>query len=170
MKKTLEIINDLREKNLIKDYAIGGAIGALKWVEPFFTRDLDVFILLTQELRNDELVVLTPIYDYLANKGYKEWIGQWLMIEGIPVEFIPALGLSQEAVEKSVIIDFEGVNTKVMTPEYLIALFLKAGRDKDIIKIKMLLEQATVDHKKLNKILDRFDLQKRFNKLGYTAE
>jgi len=170
VKKTLEIINDLREKNLIKDYAIGGAIGALKWVEPFFTRDLDVFILLTQELRNDELVVLTPIYDYLANKGYKEWIGQWLMIEGIPVEFIPALGLSQEAVEKSVIIDFEGVNTKVMTPEYLIALFLKAGRDKDIIKIKMLLEQATVDHKKLNKILDRFDLQKRFNKLGYTAE
>jgi len=35
MKKTLELINELKEKGLIKDYAIGGAIGVSRWVESF---------------------------------------------------------------------------------------------------------------------------------------
>jgi predicted nucleotidyltransferase len=165
MKKTIEILNELKKNGLIKDYAIGGAIGALKWVEPFFTRDLDVFIIPAQETKNNELVVLTPIYDFLADNDYKEWIGQWIMIEGIPVEFIPAVGLSKEAIEHAVDIDFEGVRTKVMTPEYLIALFLKAGRDKDITKIKMLLEQATVDKNKLTGILNRYGLLEKLNRL-----
>jgi len=45
MKNTIKVINELKQKGLIKDYAIGGAIGVLRWVEPFFTRDLDIFIL-----------------------------------------------------------------------------------------------------------------------------
>ena len=45
MKKAIEVINALRESGLIRDYAIGGAIGALRWVEPFFTRDLDIFVI-----------------------------------------------------------------------------------------------------------------------------
>jgi len=31
LKKTLEVINELKKEGLIKDYAIGGAIGALRW-------------------------------------------------------------------------------------------------------------------------------------------
>ena len=170
MKKTIEVINELKKRGLIKDYAIGGAIAALKWVEPFFTRDLDLFILPARDSKNKELLVLTPIYDYLATKGYKEWVGQWIMIEGIPVEFIPTVGLSKEALEHAVDVDFEGVDTKVMTPEYLIALFLKAGRDKDIAKIKMLLEQATVDNSKLTGILDRYKLLEKFKRLVDTAK
>jgi hypothetical protein len=165
MKRTLEVINELKREKLIYDYAIGGAIGALRWVEPFFTRDLDVFVLQAKELKDKELVVLTPIYDYLADKGYKEWHGQWIMIEGIPVEFIPAAGLTREAVEQSVIVDFEGVKTRVMTPEYLISSFLLAGRDKDIAKIKLLLEQAPLDHEKLTGILSRYDLLEKFHNL-----
>jgi hypothetical protein len=165
MKRTLEVINELKREKLIYDYAIGGAIGALRWVEPFFTRDLDVFVLQAKELKDKELVVLTPIYGYLADKGYKEWHGQWIMIEGIPVEFIPAAGLTREAVEQSVIVDFEGVKTKVMTPEYLIGSFLLAGRDKDIAKIKLLLEQAPLDHEKLTGILSRYDLLEKFHNL-----
>jgi len=46
MKKTLEVINELKRKGLIKDYVIGGDIGVLKWTEPFFTRDLDIFIII----------------------------------------------------------------------------------------------------------------------------
>jgi hypothetical protein len=162
MRRTLEVINELKREKLINDYAIGGAIGALRWVEPFFTRDLDVFITPAGESQDKELVVLSPIYDYLAGKGYKEWHGQWIMIEGIPVEFIPAAGLTREAVEKSIIIDFEGVKTKVMTPEYLIASFLLAGRDKDIAKIKLLLEQAPLDQAKLTGILSRHNLLEKF--------
>jgi len=161
MKKTIEVINKLKEKGLIKDYAIGGAIGVLKWVEPFFTRDLDIFIISSQEPKN-KVIDLSPIYDYLKNKGYDEWIGQWIMIEGIPTEFIPAEGLAKESVANAQEIEFEGAKTKVIIPEYLIALLLVPRREKDIMKIKMLLKQARIDRKKLNDILLRYDLDNNF--------
>jgi len=161
MKKTIEVINGLREERLIKDYAIGGAIGVLRWVEPFFTRDLDIFIIPSREPKG-KVIDLSPIYGYLKKKGYDEWTGQWIMIEGIPVEFIPAENLAKESVTNAQEIEFEGVKTKVIIPEYLIALLLKVGREKDIRKIKMLLEQAKVDRKKLNEILVRYDLDSKF--------
>jgi predicted nucleotidyltransferase len=161
MKKTIEIINKLKEERLIKDYAIGGAIGVLRWVEPFFTRDLDIFIIPFQEPKG-KVIDFSCIYDSLKKKGYSEWIGQWIMIEDIPVEFIPAENLAKESVIEAQEIEFEGIKTKVITPEYLIALLLRAGREKDIMKIKMLLEQAKVDRKKLNEILIKYDLDSTF--------
>lgn len=160
MKKTIEVINELKNERLIKDYAIGGAIGVLRWVEPFFTRDLDIFIILSQGPKS-KVIDLSPIYDYLKNKGYDEWTGQWLMIEGIPTEFIPAEGLAKESVINAQEIKFEDVKTKVIIPEYLIALLLVAGREKDIIKIRMLLEQAKLDRERLNEILAKYDLDRK---------
>ena len=71
MKKTIEVINGLKEKGLIKDCAIGGAIGVLKWVEPFFTRGLGIFIIPPQEPKS-KVINLPPIYDELKSKGYDE--------------------------------------------------------------------------------------------------
>ncbi len=161
MKKTIEVINGLKEKGLIEDYAIGGAIGVLKWVEPFFTRDLDIFIIVPRDTKSN-IVDLSVIYDYLKTRGYDQWTGQWIVIEGVPTEFIPAGELAKESVANAKVIEFEGVKTKVIIPEYLIALLLKAGREKDIIKVKMLLEQAKVDRKKLSEILVRYDLDNNF--------
>lgn len=162
MKKTLEVINWLKEKGLLIDYAIGGAIGVLKWVEPFFTRDLDIFVITSGEMRKGGLIVLTPIYDFLKKKGYDEWIGQWIIIDGVPVEFIPAEGLARESVENAVETDFEGVKTRIITPEYLIALLSTAGREKDRIKIEMLLKQAEIDMLKLRNILIKYNLHKEY--------
>jgi hypothetical protein len=58
--------------------------------------------------------------------------------------------------------EFEGIKTKVMSPEYLIALLLKAGRDKDKIKIEMLLRQTTIDKEKLKEILSKYNLSEKF--------
>ena len=72
MKETLKVLNELKEKGLIEDYAIGGAIAALRWIEPFFTQDLDVFILLKDgDEKKKEVIDLSPIYEYLKSKGYK---------------------------------------------------------------------------------------------------
>jgi hypothetical protein len=46
MKNVLEVMNNLKDKGLIKEYAIGGAIATLIWAEPFFIRDLDKFFIL----------------------------------------------------------------------------------------------------------------------------
>jgi len=162
MKKTIEVINTLKEEGLIKDYAIGGAIGVLRWVEPFFTQDLDIFIILIKEIK-EGVIDLSPIYEYLKERGCF-WKGQWIIIEGIPVDLIPADVLEKEAVESAQDTEYERVKTKVITPEYLVALFLRAGRDKDIRKIEMLLEQAKIDMEKLDKILKKYRLDGKFNK------
>lgn len=160
MKKALQVLNELKEKGLIKDYAIGGAIAALRWTEPFFTQDLDIFILL-EEANERGLIILTPIYEYLKRKGYA-WKEHWVMIEGVPVDLFPADPLEKEAVEQAQEVEYEGVGTKVIIPEYLIALFLRAGRDKDWRKIQMLLEQCQIDRGTLERILSRYGLDKKF--------
>ena len=161
MKNTIEVMNELKREKLIKDYAVGGAIGALKWVELFFTSNLDIFIIPVKE--TEKLINLSPVYEYLKKKGYY-WKGQWIIIEEVPVYFIPADALGKEAVENAEETEYEGIKTKVITPEYLIALFLKAGRDKDVRKIEMLLEQAKVDTGKLDKILEEYGLTSKFVK------
>ena len=165
MKAVLRILNQLREKGLIKDYAIGGAIAALRWTEPFFTQDLDVFVIVEPTLEG--LIVLTPIYEHFQSLGYP-WKGQWIVVEGIPVDLFPADPLETEAIERAVEVEYEGVQAKVMTPEYLIALFLRAGREKDRTKIRMLLEQSGVNKERLREILERYGLLEAFRSiLGY---
>lgn len=161
MRKTLSVMNELKEKGLIKDYAIGGAIAALRWTEPFFTEDLDIFIVLEKRKDEKSLIVLTPIYEYFRNKGYL-WEKHWIVIEGVPVDIFPADSLEEEAIENALETEYEGVPTKIITPEYLIALFLRAGREKDERKIELLLEQTEINLEKLNNILIKYDLMRKF--------
>ncbi len=161
MRSVIRVMNELKEQGLIKDYAIGGAVAALRWTEPFLTQDLDIFVVLEREVDASGLIVLTPIYEYLRNQGYV-WKGHWIMIEGIPVDIFPADPLEREAIAEAVEVEYEGITTKVMTPEYLIALFLRANRAKDKGKIALLLEQAEVDMEKLVGILSRYGLTERF--------
>lgn len=165
MKAVLQVLNQLKEKGLIRDYAIGGAVAALRWTEPFFTQDLDVFVVV--EPTPGGLIILTPIYEYFQNQGYA-WKGHWIVVEGIPVDLFPAGPLEAEAIEQAVEVEYEGVRVKVMTPEYLIALFVRAGREKDWTKIRMLLEQSDVNNNRLREILERYGLLETFQStLGY---
>jgi predicted nucleotidyltransferase len=161
VKKTLSVLNELKEKGLIKDYAIGGAIAALRWTEPFFTEDLDIFIVPEKEPDEKGLIVLSPIYEYLGSRGYG-WKGHWVIIEGVPVDIFPADPLEKEAIEEAEEVEYEGVKTKVIVPEYLIALFLRAGRGKDLRKVEMLLEQCEIDRERLQKILHQYGLYDKF--------
>jgi len=101
VRNAIRVMNELKEKGLIKDYAIGGAIAALRWTEPFFTQDLDVFVILEEETEERGLIVLSPIYEYLKERGYV-WKGHWIMIEGIPVDIFPADPLEKEAIRDRV--------------------------------------------------------------------
>lgn len=118
---------------------------------------MDIFVISVKEHPEKEIIVFKEIYDYLKTKGYTEWTGQWLVIEGIPVEFIPAGGLAKEAVENAIETKFEGVQTKIISPEYLILLFLKAFREKDKIKIQLLLQQAEINMENLKNLLNRYN-------------
>ncbi|MDP3025491.1 MAG: hypothetical protein Q8O10_08140 [candidate division Zixibacteria bacterium] len=164
MKKTIAVLNQLRKKGLIKNYAIGGGIATIFYVEPFFTYDLDVFIIPSGTVKKQNLILLSPIYNYLQAKGYK-WKGEHILIEGVPVQFIPADEFEKEAVARAKAVEYEGVKTKVMAPEYLVALLLRAGRKKDMEKTEKLLEQTKIDRRKLRAILRKYGLTRKFDLL-----
>lgn len=78
------------------------------------------------------------------------------------MDLFPADPLEKEAVEQAHEAEYEGVRTKVIIPEYLIALFSRAGRDKDWRKVQMLLEQCQIDRERLERILSRYGLDEKF--------
>jgi hypothetical protein len=45
VKRTIEVLNQLEQKGVFSRYAIGGAMGAVFYIEPFLTFDLDILSL-----------------------------------------------------------------------------------------------------------------------------
>jgi hypothetical protein len=165
MKETLKVINRMVKAGVIEDYAIGGAIAAIYYLEPFDTADLDIFVQV--ETSGSDLMILAPIYEYLTRRGHKAK-GEFVYIEGLPVQFLPVFNsLTEEAVEKAQTIKYARVTTRVMRPEHLVAIMLDTGRPKDYLRMSMFLEQGTVNMASLNAILKRHGLTKKWKDNEY---
>ena len=160
MEATLKILNELEEKEIISRYAIGGAVGAIFYIEPFLTYDLDVFVVLPQ--MPSGLLTLAPIYQELKQRGYKEE-AECLMIEGMPVQFLPAYNpLLEEALQEAQLLPYNETITRVLRPEHLVAIMVQTGRLKDRQRLAMFLEQAPLNHPSLERILADHQLHERF--------
>jgi hypothetical protein len=160
MKETLKVLNQMVKEGVIVQYAIGGAIGAIYYLEPFETSDLDVFVHLQAD--GNELAILEPIYVYLHEAGYKEE-QEFIQIEGVPVQFLPSFNpLTDEAIDQAQTIDFDGVQTRIMRPEHLMAIMVDTGRLKDYLRINMFLEQSAVDRESLMNVLERHNLLEKW--------
>jgi hypothetical protein len=123
--EVIAAIEDLKERGLIRDYAISGAIAQLFWDEAVVTFDLDVLVLLGP-VEND-LDPLRGIYEWAAERGY-ESRAEHIIISDFPVQFLPAPDLlSEEAVRNAATVDSGEVPMRVVRPEYLIALWLRPG-------------------------------------------
>lgn len=156
MKKALQIINRMQNEGLFSKYAIGGGIASLFYIEPIATFDLDIFILLLEEAGS--LVSLTPIYEWLSQRGYNPE-KEHILIEGIPVQFIPAYNdLVNDAVNNAVEMLYEDEKTFVIRPEYLIAIMLQTNRPKDRDRLFKIWDQADTDEILLRKILVKHKL------------
>ena len=165
MKETLKIINQMVKDGVIEGYAIGGAVAAIYYLEPVDTADLDIFVQVNAAGSN--LMILAPIYDYLTGRGY-EAKGEFIEIEGIPVQFLPVFSpLTEEAVEKAQTIKYARVTTRIMRPEHLVAIMLNTGRTKDYLRISMFLEQGAVKMRQLHAVLRRHDLSKKWKDNEY---
>jgi hypothetical protein len=160
MKETLKVINRMVKDRVIEEYAIGGAIAAIYYLEPFDTADLDVFVQV--DTTGSDLMILAPIYEYLTEQGYKTK-DEAIYIEGIPVQFLPVFNpLTEEAVEKAQTIKYAGVASRLMRPEHLVAIMLDTGRLKDYLRISMFLEQGAVKMRALNAVLKRHGLTQKW--------
>ena len=161
MEKTLKVLDDLQKKGLIKRYVIGGGIAVLFYAEPILTYDLDVFCLLPTEMGG--VITLSSTYEYLQKKGYSVQ-EEHIVIEGIPVQFIPAYNeLVEEAVEEAIDVKYKRVKTRIVRAEHLLAIMLQTYRPKDRARILVLLDEAEVNILYLENILERHGLQEKWN-------
>ncbi len=151
------MLNELEQEGLLSRYAIGGAMGATFYTEPFLTFDLDVFIVLPRTVAG--LLTLAPLYDALRARGYTEE-NECVLIEGVPVQFLPAYNsLVEEALNQAREIMYEDVPARVLRSEHLIAICLQTGRSKDRDRVRILREQAQLDMNFLADILRRHQLE-----------
>jgi hypothetical protein len=166
MKATLKVINQMQADGVIGRYAIGGAVGATFYLEPVATLDIDIFVSFGKK-PGSALLTVSPIYDYLAAKGYpteKEYI----IIDGWPVQFLPPSdALGEEALAEAVATKLDGMTTYVMTAEHLVAIALQTGRAKDFARILQFIEAGVLDPRKLDAILERHRLLAKWEKFGH---
>jgi hypothetical protein len=161
MEKALGVIEEMARLGVIKAYAIGGGIAATYYIEPILTYDLDIFFIPIKEGMDE----LAPIYEFARGRGYVEQ-AEALLIEGFPVQFIPAYNdLVREAVADASTLRYRNAEAKVVRAEYLAAIALQTGRAKDRERVIKLLEDADIDRELLARIVRQHGLGDRLKKL-----
>ena len=155
------MLNELEKHGVFSRYAIGGAMAAAFYTEPFLTFDLDVFVVLPRTPGG--LLTLAPLYDALRTRGYSEQENECIRIEGVPVQFLPAYNtLVEEALNEAQEIMYEDVPARVLRSEHLLAICLQTGRSKDRERVRILREQAKLDQNFLADVLRRHQLEDKW--------
>ena len=147
--------NELVAAKLIEDWALGGALAAVYYIEPFATYDADIFFIPVDKGLS---AGIPEIYSYLKSHGWQV-DADHLLLRGFPVQFLAANGLTEEAIREGQNIDFEGVPAKVFRPEHIVAIATSVGRHKDIARIEQMLQQADLDRERLENILEKHKLR-----------
>lgn len=128
-------------------------MGAMFYAEPVATYDLDIFVALPTS--SGGLITRVPLYDVLRQRGY-EPKDEYVMIEGVPVQFLPAYNaLLEEALVQASDVVVEGVHTRVLRIEHLVAVAMQTGRPKDRVRIQLLKQESNVDADVLADICER---------------
>ncbi|MBI5234810.1 MAG: nucleotidyltransferase [Deltaproteobacteria bacterium] len=164
MKKAIRILNELVEKGVVEQYALGGAVAVLFYTETLNTKDVDVFVTTHVTKSKTGIVHLGSIYEHLKKAGYK-MDGQYFIVDGVPVDFIAAYDdLTMEAVDNAADKLYGGIKVRVFRPEHLMAIALQTGRPQDLRKIDLLKTQTALDEKFLMATLKRHGLVEKWRR------
>lgn len=162
MQRTIQVLNDMVEAGVVKDYAIGGAIALAFYIEPQETADLDIFVLFPES--EGTLITLAPVYDYLKQRGH-EPDGEHVSIHGMLVQFLGTDELTEDALVNAEERAFYDLPTKVLSREHLAVIMVRLQRAKDRARLPLLLELPEFDRSRFEDLLDRFDLQEKWSVL-----
>jgi hypothetical protein len=165
----LRVLNELVTGGFLGEYAIGGGVGVLYYVEPVLTYDFDVVCHFPGE---GPLIDPSPLFGELRRRGFVFGEEDRVLISGVPVQFIPAEpGLMEEALQAAVGVRIDNVPTRILTLEYLMANMLRLHRPKDRAKLALIAESHSncYDTRVLKEILDRHGLLEKWNR-EYNAD
>lgn len=171
MERVLQVINQMQADGVIENYAIGGGIAAVYYIEPYQTDDLDIFIPVSA-VSSDEsaLLSLGPIYSYLAKLGYSA-VKEGVVIEDWLVQFIPAGESTQvEALQNAHRVAYGNTETRIFSPEYLAAELLRSGRLKDYVRVEALIQSGKMDMDVFHDIVRRHNLSDKWQKFSKAVE
>ena len=143
-------LNGFRRRGIIKDYAVIGAVAATAYMEPLFTEDIDVIILVESD--EDYRTAFRSIADEAEGQD-----GMHQLLGGVPVQLFPStiLPIYRETVEQARTVRIGNLAVRVATAEHLALLYLLAFREKDRIRVRYLLQD--LNQELLNGLLERFD-------------
>lgn len=156
--EAIAAMNDMKREGVVSDYAVGGAMALSFWAEAIATFDLDVFVSFAQD---GLLVSLEPIYGWAQKRGYKTE-KEHILIADVPVQVVPAPNeLAEEAVARAEELVYDGEPVRVITPEYLIAMYLDgaAATSTRRERAARLLDEADLDRELLDSLVQRYNLQ-----------
>ena len=146
------VLNRMRDEGIAAQYAVGGAAAVLFYAEPTRTYDLDVFVAV-EGGGDDAFAPLSRIYEWARKQRFGVQ-AEHLLIEGVPVQFLPAYNaLVNAALSTARVHDYGGVPVRVVDPEHLVALALQAGGARRRERAWQLLEAGAVDREQLRRIL-----------------
>ena len=74
--------------------------------------------------------------------------------------------MAEAATDQADLVEIEGVQVPVLSPEYLVAVMLETNRSKDKLRATMFLEQDAVNLDELKILVERFDLEEKWQKLN----
>lgn len=165
LRSAIAVVAQLAERGTIRNYAIAGAVAALNYIQPTLTEDLDILISVeTFETHPSGILLLAPIEKALAELGYTERTPLGYLIEGWPVQFLPAASdLDCEALDHAVDVELAApgvpsLTARSLSAEYVVATAVKVGRLKDFARVQSFLEQNAVDLNRLKDVIERHNL------------
>jgi len=163
--KAIAVVERVMAEGLIKKYAIGGALGALFYLEPTQTEDIDIFIHV-DPLPGSSLISVGPLFERLRELGYTEWRNENIVVEEWPIQFLPVTkSLEVQALEKAIRFPAPDFQPYVFSPEYLMAICLNLFRPKDKVRLEQFHRQHAFDPEKLKPILSEHGLTGKWQKL-----
>jgi hypothetical protein len=161
MEKVIEVLNRMQADGVIEKYAIGGGIATIRYIHPYETDDIDVFIPPIISGQNG-LVTLEPIYAYLKQLGY-EPVKEGVVVEGWLVQFVPTSNaLQEEAVEQSQAVMFGKEETRIFSPELLAAELLRSGRPQDYARVITFVQHRVLKISVFRNVLKRHGLEEKW--------
>jgi hypothetical protein len=165
MEKVIELLNRMQADGVLQNFAIGGGIAAIYYLEPYLTDDIDVFIS-PVSVGESGLISFAKIYSYLGKLGYGTE-REYIRVEDWLVQFLPAShSVQKEAVMEGRTVVFGQTNTVIFSAEYLAAELLRSGRRKDLSRVESLVESEQMDMEIFLDIVRRHGLTEKWKRLN----
>lgn len=163
----LKAFRILEQEGVVRDYILFGSVAAMVHTRPFFTRDVDIGVVVSGDQE------FLCIFNRLA--GYGKIQGHSIVIQDTPVDVFPVdiSPIIQDAIKYPIRKRVEGVLVKVAPPEHLLLESLRVYRSQD--KGRVFILDDVANRSKLRTLFGRLDhdgtLRRRYEALtGNTLE